>query len=113
MSEDVLKLPLEVAPASYHIGDTGTFSFVVFFFKSHTRGKQEFNKKKEKKREPHHIVLPVRSYLEALVQNNLLSSWGWAMEEGVERGWRIRSLTANLGEPKSLYRSPPGGTAGA
>lgn len=38
--------------------------------KSHARGKHEFEK---------HIVC---SCLEALVQNNLLSSWGWEMEEG-------------------------------
>lgn len=108
MSEDALKLPLDATPASYHISDAGTFSFVVGFFFTLEENRNS-TKRKRKKKEPHHIVC---SYLEALVQNNLLSSWGWATEEGVERGWRIRSLTANLREPKSLYRSPPGGTAG-
>lgn len=39
----------------------------------------------------------------ALVENNLLSSWVW--EVGV--GMCVRSLIANLREPKSLYLSPP------
>lgn len=87
----------------------GNIQFCCVFFFFTLEENRNSTKRKRKKKEPHHIVC---SYLEALVQNNLLSSWGWATEEGVERGWRIRSLTANLGEPKSLYRSPPGGTAG-
>lgn len=43
---------------------------------------------------------------QAWVENNQLSSWGW----DVERRVRIRRLSVNLGETKSLYRSLPEST---
>lgn len=44
-----------------------------------------------------HIVC---SCLEALVQNNLLSSWGWEMEEGVYKKSHCKSQRAQI--PLSL-----------
>ena len=63
----------------------------------------------------------VGSCLGALVENNLLSSWGYEVEVSVCEcvsvcvcwgGCGIKSLTANLREPKSLYLSPPESTKG-